>query len=349
MFLRFILIFATSVLLHFVSHGQLSRGATVLAYPLAWRLPETGYGIGLAGSLSYYTKSTQNNSAPSTIQLGIGYTQKKQLQIYLPFDFFWCNRKHALQGEVGYYDFNYNFYGVFQETPPSPTRFDLTMALARAQYLRKVKEHVYVGARWWFERYLPSGIPSNVIGFNGSTNSSPGLVFLFDSRDHVQASRKGNYVEVSANYQHRYTGSTFEFGRFRIDARKFVPWKEKHVFAGQLFAEQLTGTPPFNQLSSVGDAKRGRGFYPGYYRNQSVMIMNLEWRYAFRPRLMAAAFVHANTLAQDLVTATQSSWHPAAGAGIRLAVSKEMRVHLRLDGAYSQAGFNWYLSLGEAF
>jgi outer membrane protein assembly factor BamA len=321
----------------------------VLAYPVAWRLPETGYGFGLAGSLSFYTKSSSNSTSPSTIQLGIGYTQKHQLQLYIPFDFFWCNRKHALQGEVGYYDYNYNFYGVYQEPPQQPTRFDLTMALARAQYLHRVKKQIYVGARWWFERYLPSGIPTEVLGHNGSTNSTPGLLFLYDSRDHVQAARKGNFVELSANYQSKFTGSTFEFGRLRLDARKFFLLKEKSVIACQLFAEQITGTAPFNQLSNVGDAKRGRGFYPGYYRNESVFLMNLEWRYNFRPRVIAAAFVHTNALGKDLGHAIQSQWHPAAGAGIRFVMSKEMRVHLRLDGAYSAAGFNWYLSLGEAF
>lgn len=340
---------AMALLCASVAQAQLSRGITMLVYPLAWRLPETGYGFGIAGSASFYTKSSDSLSTPSSVQIGIGYTQKHQLQVYFPFEFFWCNRKHTLQGEVGYYDYNYNFYGVYRSEPSAPSRFDLNMALARAQYLRKVRPHFYVGARWWFERYVPVGIPSSVEGHQGSTNSSPGILFLFDSRDHIQAARKGYYLEVSANYQSQLTGSTHEFGRLRADARHYFTLKKKHTLATQLFVEQITGTAPFNQLSNVGDAKRARGFYPGYFRNNSVAIANLEWRFAFRPRLVAAAFVHTNTLGNRVSESITNAWHTAGGLGLRIVVSQEMRVHLRLDGAYSSAGFNWYLAIGEAF
>lgn len=351
-------------------HAQdtLRKKNSFIAYPIAFYLPETGFGGGSAMAYYFHIDKRDDISPSSQIQLGFAYTQKGQVIFSLPFNFYWDERKNTLLGEIAYNDFSYNFYGTGEGNVQGfSERYKVRFPLFRLSYLRKIKESVYFGARWWYEDYrihhfeespwLTSG---NFTGGRGGVSSGPGLIFLYDTRDNIYFSSKGKYFELSFQDQANHWGSEFAFQRYRFDFRQFTSLSENWSLASMLFGDFLNGSVPFSQLASIGGEKRMRGFYPGRYRDMNMLLYQGELRGIVSKRWGANAFWNYALLSDKLNNFSFRNDHLAAGLGLRFAFDKEKKTNIRLDaavpigsGAYKHGftsnPFIFYLTLNEAF
>lgn len=290
------------------------------------------------------------------------------MSLALPFSFFRKERKHTLIGQFEYNDFSYNFYGIGKgNTAGVSEKFNVRFPLFRINYLRKIKQHVFVGARWWYEDYqiyrqeqspwLTSG---EFVGGKGSVTSGPGIVALYDSRDNIYFPSKGYYLELVAHDQAKHWGSEYVYQRYRFDGRLFNELFKGWTLGSMLFGDFVTGNVPFNQLASIGSDKRMRGFYPGRYRDNNLLLYQGEIRGYFYRRWGATAFWNYALLSQKLNQLSFDNDHAAVGLGLRFAFDKEKKTNLRLDVAvpvgsgtyshnYTTNPFIFYFTFGEAF
>jgi hypothetical protein len=68
---------------------------------------------------------------------------------------------------------------------------------------------------------------------------------IFDQRDHPALTMRGDYVEFYARFGSSILGSSYEFARFEVSARHWVPLPWNHIVSFGLFAGSVFGNPPF--------------------------------------------------------------------------------------------------------
>ncbi|MCC6601433.1 MAG: BamA/TamA family outer membrane protein [Crocinitomicaceae bacterium] len=334
-----------------------ARRNTLLAYPVAFHLPETRWGLGFASSYHFFVSKKDSISPPSQIQAGIAFTQNRQVLFSLPFQLFWHERLHTLTGEAGYYDFSYNFYGVGNdETSQTTERFDVEFLQVRINYLRRLVPHFFAGARWWYENYKITGTKENgllasgrIPGAVGSITSGPGIVFLYDSRDNIYYTKSGFYLELVYHNQSDMWGSNFSYDRYRFDARYFFSLRKKQALAFNVFGDFIAGSVPFSQMPNIGSSKRMRGYYEGRYRNKNMQMLQAEYRVMPFDRWGLAAFAGYALLARSPDHFEVKYAHFNAGIGARFVFDRAKKMNLRLDYAVGKNSSGLYFTVGEAF
>ena len=322
-----------------------------LAFPLAFRSPETGIGIGLAGAYTFYTNRSDSLSPASIVQAGVAVTQNRQFALYMPFQLFWDSRKWLVQGQVEVYDFNYLFFGV-GNGDFSSERYDTRFDRFRINALRRVHKNVYVGPRLWVENWRLSGFRSRgmlgsgtVEGSEGGLTIDPGLVFFMDGRDNVFFPKDGYLLEAVA----QQAFGDYRYARYRLDGRLYTPLNDAVVWANQLFLDHTTGTVPFYLMAQLGGTGRMRGYYEGQFRDRSAFLVQTEFRLKVYRRWGVNAFWSTGSVGQRLADLTETPYRNAGGVGIRFTADRKKTLNLRLDAAWGRESSGLYFTVGEAF
>ena len=152
---------------------------SITGLPFVFFTPETRWAAGIAGISTFKFKNEPDSSKASQFQLGFAYTQEKQLLSYLPFQLFLKNNKYWLYGELGYYIYTYQFYGVGNNARQSQAEiYGVTYPRIRINALQQLTPNIYTGFRYWFENFdvtevEPNGLLSDntVVGNNGGITS----------------------------------------------------------------------------------------------------------------------------------------------------------------------------------
>lgn len=333
-----------------------SRSSTFLALPVVFHTPESGWGFGGSAFYNFRLNQADKSGPFSQISLGAAYTLKRQYMFYVPYELYWNGRKNHLSGEVGFYYYTYDFFGVgrtMEEGVREP--FATHLARLRATYLRQLAPNLFGGLRWWFERYdmaetTEGGVLAggSVPGGNGSTTSGPGLVALYDSRDNVYSATEGTYLELVYHNQSALWGSNFLYDRYRFDFRKYWPLK-KSVMAINVFGDFLSGAVPFTQMAAVGGARRMRGYYEGRYRDKNLLLFQAEYRFPIWKILGGTVFGSSANLGERISDLAVDRTKVAAGCGLRLMLNPVNRLSLRFDMAFGKNSDAFYFTVNEAF
>ncbi len=351
------------------AQDSLTKKNSLIGFPLAFYLPETRWGIGASGYYNFYLYKKDSLSPPSQIQLNVAYTQNRQYGIALPFQLFWNGRKHNVAGEIGLYNLRYLYFGFGDDNREGRAEnYAANHLQFRLNYLRKIKPHIFIGARWWHDdlkvtdwtNIQPDPMLNKALGGFGSIATGPSLVALLDTRDNIYFSFSGHYLELSIQQQHKIWGSDFSHYRYRIDYRNFMQIRKQQAIALQAFGDFVVGDVPFNIAPNVGSSKRMRGLYEGRFRDKNLLLFQTEYRSYFCKKVGAVAFFNYAILSNQISEMTLSNDHASAGVGLRYALDKEKRVNLRVDAAWpvgvgrytnkSLAGQTViYFTVGEAF
>jgi hypothetical protein len=327
-------------------------------FPVFFYLPETRFGAGGAGIYSFRFRSDSTNARPSRLNIGFAVTQNRQLLLYLPYQLFPRNGEYNIYGEVGWYRYNFFFYGVGNEQAPDYVeRYAVDFPRLRINALRRFKPGLYAGIRFWYEDWnlselVPAGqlVQQTIPGSKGGMVSGPGLVINYDTRNNIFFPEKGVLVEGAFQTFSRKTGSEFTFTRTLLDAAVYVKPTKTSVLAVNAIADLNTGTPPFYLMALMGGTKRMRGFYEGRFRDNNLVLLQTEWRQHIWKRFGAVAFggtgIVADKISHLRITDTRFTY----GLGLRFTLDKKEHINVRLDygrGTYNSSGF--YLTIGEAF
>lgn len=328
---------------------------SLLLYPVGFYTPETGIGGGFASSFNFFTKKENPKESASNIQLGIAYTERKQLGIYLPFDIYFNERKNQISGEIGYYDYVFYYFGVVGSKAVPREYFFSRTPRFRGQYTRKLYKNFFAGFKGWFDdfRIYDYSENSELRRSNrndklGGVGVGPGVFFLFDTRNHVAVPDSGWYIEPSFHHYTNIFERSFGFDRYRIDVRYYHAIG-KAVLANQFFSETLTGDVPFFQMTGLGGNRRFRGYWEGQYRGRSLILLQSEWRHFPFERWGYTIFGGIANVGNKNSPLFSERNQKAFGFGIRYKFDIQKRVHLRLDAAFGETSPTIYFTIGEAF
>ena len=334
------------------------RKESLFPLPIIYYTPETGWAGGVSLFSTFRTKGQTKLSRPSQAQVGFAYTQRKQLLFYLPFQIFPGNQKWQLYGELGYYRYTYQFFGIGNETSiADKENYDVNFPRIRVNLLRLVKPHHYIGLRYWWDDYrivqtqknrlLEIG---NISGYKGGVISGTGLIYNFDSRDNLFYPTKGIWAEAEVFLNQRSLGSDFNFTRTSLDIVYYRSLSKRSVLASNLWFAFLNGDVPFQQLAFIGGPKKMRGFFEGRLRDKNLWMAQTEYRLSLPKRFGWVAFIAIGSVSPTPINLFTQKTHFTYGSGIRFAISKKDQVNIRLDVAGNELGeIAPYLTVKEAF
>ncbi|HKL40844.1 MAG TPA: BamA/TamA family outer membrane protein [Cryomorphaceae bacterium] len=333
-----------------------SSKVTFVPLPAVFFTPETSWGFGGAAFLSWRFKNESPESRPSQFQLAAAYTLEDQILAYLPFQVWWNEEEYSVFGELGWYRYNYFFFGIGNDQPEDfEELYGVDFPRIRLTAMKEVANNFYLGGRFILDDFTiteldPEGQLANrpISGNSGGLNTGLGLLFNYDNRDNYIETFKGWYAEVTFDLHGDYIGSDFDYTRIRLDFRKFFEMSEKDHFALRFFSESIDGEAPFISQALLGGTQTMRGFYLGRYRDDHSAVVQGEYRKDLFWRFGAVVFAATGVVASEYAKLSAANLRYTYGAGLRFAIDPKDRINIRLDVGVGEEP-NFYLTIGEAF
>jgi outer membrane protein assembly factor BamA len=333
-----------------------TKNLRITVLPVAFYLPETGLGYGVLGLSTFRLPREGAETRPSSIQLGLTLTTKKQFLLFMPFEFYLDNEKWRFTGELGYYKYFYNYFGRgINSNQDNEETYTADFPRFRLKAYREVLPKFSFGMGYEFDGYNvlkpePNGLldNSNEIGKGGGTVSNLGLLALYDNRNNIFYPTKGWYVEGAMYTSSKWLGSSFSYNKFELDARYFQKIKGKQVLASNLFLGTRSDGTPFQDLNYLG-TKRTRGFDNRRFLDKTELSLTTEYRFPIWRRFNGAVFGSTSTLSPTLEDIFSTTYKSAIGGGIRYIVNKKEGTRLRVDYGHSSEGGQFYFTINEAF
>lgn len=377
--MRFLFLFLFVALAHFAGRAQTpepvpaakaarANKPSFIPFPILFSQPETGFGYGLA-VLPVYRLGADTLTRPSNARLLLYRTTEKQSALQLTHNIFTPGEKFLITGELSYYySFPVNYYGYGPSTTlDDKSKIQYSVLIFNQRVLRRVVPHLFAGLQYRLTNLRDVQINQGTVDGRPSpletgrplrertgttVSSGAGPAFLFDNRDNILSTFRGNYLEVSALLNGSALGSDNAFTRYQLDARHFQPLfnSERTILAVQLLAQFHSGYVPFRELANLGGANQLRGYYEGRFRDRQLLAAQAEVRHHLFWRLNGAVFGGVGQVGDSLDKFGEGGLKVAGGAGLRFQFNRRDRLNARLDygvGRGNSSGI--YFSIGEAF
>ncbi|MDN3582117.1 BamA/TamA family outer membrane protein [Mucilaginibacter flavus] len=191
-----------------------------------------------------------------------------------------------------------------------------------------------------------------------SLSSGISLNAVYDTRNNSINPLPGAYANFVYRVNPGFLGSNDSWHSVYIDMRKYIPLNPANKSQQNTLAiwtyywTVLNSKAPYLDLPSVGwdpYNRSGRGMDQNRYRGRSLFYLEGEYRRDITENglLGFVVFANANTVSGSGTIFT--SWHPAAGTGLRIKFNKGSNTNVGIDYGFSKGYNSISVGLGEAF
>ena len=324
-------------------------------YPIAFFTPETRWGFGAAGVYNFFPGKNKS-TRPSQLQVGGAYTLNKQIFSFCFYNIFLDDNNHNLFGEISYYDYFYQFYGIGNQTLfEQEELYAAKFPRIQLNYLRKLQDKWYLGGFYHFDNYniasiAPDGILENgsFVGKEGSVISRLGLLARYDSRDNIFYPTEGIFSTLELGANTSILGASTEYQLVTFDISYYHSIK-RNIFAFNFWTGSQFGEVPFQELLALGGGKKARGIIKGRFRDTQVILFQAEYRFPIYKRFSGTTFASAGNVFQGAENTFSDPWKLNYGLGLRFLLDKENKTNLRVDFALGSDKPAFYFTVNEAF
>ncbi len=324
-------------------------------YPIAFFTPETRWGFGAAGVYTHFP-GKKKSMRPSQWQVGGAYTLNKQILLFSFYNIFLEEDKHNLFGEISYYDYFYQYFGIGINTLfEDKELYSANFPRVQINYLRKWKPKIFFGGYYHFDYYniskiLEDGILNNssLVGIDGSVISRVGLLARYDSRDQIFYPTEGSFATLDFAFNTTVLGATSNYQALSLDVSQYYSIN-RNIFALNLWTAKQFGDVPFQELFPLGGGKKARGIVKGRYREKTIALLQGEYRFPIWKRFLGAAFLSYGIVGESYKSLLSERWKLNYGAGLRFVLDKENQSNIRVDIAGGSDEVNFYFTVNEAF
>jgi hypothetical protein len=193
---------------------------------------------------------------------------------------------------------------------------------------------------------------------NNSFSSGLTLNLLYDTRNNSINPLPGAYTNIVYRVNPKFLGSTSNWQSLYVDLRKYIPLDpvrpthQNTLAFWTYFWTVINSDAPYLDLPSIGwdpYNRSGRGVDQNRYRGKSLFYFESEYRRDITDNGLLGFVVFANTSTVSGSNTLFTSWHPAAGTGLRVKFNKGSNTNVGMDYGFSQGYRSILLNLGEAF
>jgi outer membrane protein assembly factor BamA len=357
-----------------------------LIMPVIGSQPATGFSYGFVSQYTFKGKLEKDKY--SSVNLGVTYTEKKQLLINAKNSVMLKNNKIFLSGDWRFYIFSQDNYGLGTDIIPRPSEadnFDLNdlkepMAYNYLKFHQtaswEVKNNYYVGAGVhldWYTAITDGNLNvangqftnhynySKKYDFNENEYFINGLSLnlLYDSRDNQINTNHGMFANINYRFNPALSKNQYASNVLFMEYRYFLPLSKlnkQHVFSIWATGQFVTsGKVPYLNLPSIGWDQRsrsGKGYTQGLFRGQKMVYFETEYRFPILCSNLISGTIFGNlTSASDKDRDIRLFQYiqPAVGVGLRILIDKATRTNLVLNYAWGRHSKAFYLNAGESF
>ncbi|MCB2379388.1 BamA/TamA family outer membrane protein [Hymenobacter sp. BT635] len=342
-----------------------------LPFPIVFSQPETGVGYGLT-MLPVWRFGSDTSVRKSNARLLAWRTQNNQSLVQLNHNIFTAGEQFLVSGELSYYyKFPINYYGFGPNTSrDDKSVIEYKVLIYNQRVLRQVRRNLFAGLQYRLVNLRDVRVNQDIA--DGTPQERPSLLLqrpereyrqntltsglgpslLYDGRDNILSTFRGNYLELSSLFHVSALGSDYRFSRFLLDARHFQPLSTtgKTILAAQLLGQFHSGRVPFRELANLGGEKILRGYYDGRYRDRQLLALQTELRRPLFWRFNGVVFGSLGQVGNTLGDLARNELKATGGAGIRFKYNRRDRLNIRFDYGFGRDGSSgFYFSIGEAF
>jgi hypothetical protein len=199
-------------------------------------------------------------------------------------------------------------------------------------------------------------------GFSTDDYTTAGLSLnlVYDSRDNIINPYSGFYFNINYRYNFLFLGSDQNGSQLWTEFRTYVGLSKRfprHLLAFWMFGSFVVGGKiPYLDLMSTGFDQMnssGRGYIQGRWRGENFVYGEIEYRFPISQCskiLGGVLFVNATTASNNATGIPLFGYiKPAAGAGLRIMLTKQNRLNLLIDFAIGEKSDGFYVQTSEAF
>ncbi len=326
---------------------------SVSGFPVLFYLPETSLAFGALGTTSFNI-GKERSFRPSQVLLSFAYTLKKQVLIFAPYELYY-KQKWKMEGELGYYKYFYNYYGVGSDSKKE------NLETFNADFPRVINTLSYrfipssfIGIRVHFDRFSVKNRDSLLLsdaptGVNGGALVSAGLTYSLDTRNDIFYPTKGIYINFISELSSTGALSDFNYSLFQVSASHYFEFVDKHILASNITTGTIAGDAPFFSYFYMSSSKLARGHADRRFIDRNIAVMQAEYRFPIYKRLRGVAFGAFGNVGNTYGEIFSNNMKLSGGAGLRFQLNKKIMNHLRVDLAGSREGLQFYLTVGESF
>lgn len=201
------------------------------------------------------------------------------------------------------------------------------------------------------------------VGYNygvegNSFSSGLSLNLLYDTRNNSINPLPGAYANLIVRQNMGFLGSNDNWQSVFLDVRKYFAMnpgnrnQQNTLAFWSYFWSGLSNRIPYLDLPSIGwdpYNRSGRGIDQNRYRGKTLFYFESEYRRDITQNGLLGFVVFANTNTVSGSGSFFTSWHPAAGTGLRIKFNKGSNTNIGVDYGVSKGFNNVVFSLGEAF
>ncbi len=325
--------------------------------PIVFYLPETSLGFGAAGILAFKKKNAPEEQRFSQVLYSASYTLKNQILILFPYEMYSPGMRNRYKGELGFYRYFYNYYGVGGNTDEEVFEtYDVVFPRLEFSATRFLRKGLGVGAGIRADLYNITETEAGglletqqPIGWEGGTKINFQGLFLFDNRDNINGAYKGTYAEIVYQQSLNFLGSDFGYQKWEVDLRHYLPLGDKTVLASQAWLTFASDGVPFFDMAHLSTSSRARGISDRRFIAADMYSFQTELRIPLWGRFRANVFGTYNLIPEERLSPFDGTNVYTFGAGLRYILAKENRNCLRFDVARGEGRTNFYLTVNEAF
>ena len=174
----------------------------------------------------------------------------------------------------------------------------------------------------------------------------------FDYRDRPGGPRRGGNYTLQFNRFADRTLGRHDFNRLDLELQQYIPVLNERQVIALRARTTLTGTQqgqsvPFYMQPILGGSESLRGYRPYRFRDNNLLLLNVEYRYEIFSGLDMALFADAGKVAPRRGLINFRELESTVGFGLRFNVRNN--VFMRIDTGFSQEGFQVWLKFNDIF
>ncbi|PWK17585.1 BamA/TamA family outer membrane protein [Xanthomarina spongicola] len=331
----------------------------LVAFPIVFYTPETSFGFGAGGQIFLLNQKNIYNDRVSNVFVDFIMTSKKQFILDVIPQIYFGKGDYFLDMNFKWKIFPNDFWGIGNTTPNSNLEsYDMTSQILKVSFLKRLPPDLNFGFEYIYENHDVTKVEEGgllstgeILGSDGAVISGFGIIFNLDSRNNVGSPTSGHLLKMNAQFSSELFGATETYNKFIADLRTYQKISNKSIVALQLLYEGNYGNAPFQGLAWYGGGNKTRGYYQGRYIDNSLYLIQAEYRYRFKPRFALAGFGLFGKVASDQKQLfSLNDLKPSAGGGLRFKLLKNQDTWVRLDAGIGIDGSSGiYFGVNEAF
>jgi outer membrane protein assembly factor BamA len=248
---------------------------------------------------------------------------------------------------------NSNYFGLGNNTSDNNFHFTnentkLSLSLSRAFTPTFIASLTYrcTFLNLYDFKTFPNLLNAKTRGAGRSQIGSVQIKIKYDSRDSQINPSKGYKIFLSSTLSDALLGSTWKFSKQSVEAALYKSFFRKHIIAFRLCVENTSGNPPIQALSTIGGSWTARGYKVDRFKDNSLSLISLEYRFPVYRQLGAVVFKDMGRVYSHIKMISISDWHLTTGLGLRYILNNFV---VRMDVGNSKEGTRVFFNFGHVF